>query len=121
MELAVTSLVCGRNGTGFSALVAARRSSLSPGDEETRTVVKVVVNAGDGLARCCVDRCVKLSKVRCIICTSLAPHCTAGLPGLLLSLSSLGVGEVTLIGPRGIQGLYASMLILVNRKCVASI
>ena len=120
MELAVTPLLCGRNGTGFSALVAARRSRPCPGDEETRTVAKVLLNAGDGLARCCVDRGVKLSKVRCVVCLSLAPHCTAGLPGLLLSLSSLGVGEVTLVGPNGMRGLYASMLLLVNRKCVVS-
>ena len=114
MELAVTSLTCGRNGTGFSTLVTARRTS--PGEEEARASAKLLVNAGDGLVRCCVDRGVKLSKVRCLLCSSLAPHCSAGLPGLLLSLSSLGVGELWLVGPSGTKGLYASMLPLVNRQ-----
>ncbi len=57
-----------------------------------------LINAGDSTLRICQESKVKLSKLSVILLTSLAPHCTAGLPSVLLSLSTLGAAEVVIAG-----------------------
>ena len=48
-----------------------------------------LINVGDTTQRFCGENRIKLSRVRCVIVTSLAPHNASGLPGILLCLSSL--------------------------------
>lgn len=51
-----------------------------------------------------------------IIITSFAPHNYSGLPGILLSLSDLGVGQVTICGPPGLTAILHLMSPFTNRK-----
>ena len=50
---------------------------------------RCLINAGDTVQRFCSENRIKLSRVSCLIITSLAPHNVSGLPGLVLCLSSL--------------------------------
>lgn len=59
---------------------------------------------------------IKLAKVSSILLTSLGTQYTSGLSGVLLTLSSLGVGHVRIIGPAGLCGLMHSMDCFTNRK-----
>lgn len=89
------SLCEGTSGSGQSVLVSA--------EFENKTVdaiaSRILVGIGDCTQRVCMDRQVKLSKVTCLFIPSLAPHNVSGLPGIILGLSSLGVGESAYIWP----------------------
>jgi hypothetical protein len=78
--------------------------------------LQVFVNVGDSTTRWCAENAIKLSSVRAVLLTSLAPQYASGLPGLLLSLSALGVGNLLVVGPAGLQGLLDSMEVFTNRR-----
>lgn len=78
--------------------------------------MQVFVNVGDSTTRWCAENAIKLSTVRAVLLTSLAPQYASGLPGLLLSLSALGVGNLLVVGPAGLQGLLDSMEVFTNRR-----
>lgn len=40
----------------------------------------------------------------------------AGLPGIIFSLSDLGMGKLVLLGPTGLRGVYETMSPFVNRR-----
>jgi hypothetical protein len=113
MEVSSVSLCCGRNATGASILVDVNRHV-----DQTGSVIlsKCLINAGDSSQRFCGDNRMKLSRIKCIILTSLAPHNVSGLPGMILCLSSLGVGHLKIFGPPGTQGLIDSMSTFINRR-----
>jgi hypothetical protein len=90
MECTLTALTCGRNATGLSAMFSIEKELYS--SNESTILSRCLVNVGDTTQRFCGENRIKLSRVCCIIITSLAPHNVSGLPGILLCLSSL-VGE----------------------------
>ena len=80
----ITCLTCGYNGTGSSALISCDRAG-SGGSHQI--LDRLLINCGDGVQRFCNENHIKLSKVSCIIITSLAPHNISGFAGVFLSLS----------------------------------
>lgn len=110
----VQSLMCGSSGTGLSSLITVTSKNLY--SQDLVVLSRVVVNAGEGFCRYLADHAIKIAKIDCIILTSLSPHTFAGLPGLLLALSSAGVEKITLIGPMGIAGLHENLVLFVNRR-----
>lgn len=66
--------------------------------------------------RFCDENKEKLFHVVAIIITSFAPHNYSGLPSILLSLSDLGVGKVTICGPIGLKAILHLMSPFTNRK-----
>jgi ribonuclease BN (tRNA processing enzyme) len=66
--------------------------------------------------RFCDENKEKLFHVIAIIITSFAPHNYSGLPSILLSLSDLGVGQVTICGPPGLTAILHLMSPFTNRK-----
>lgn len=59
---------------------------------------------------------IKLKDIRCICLTALCPAYASGVPGIILALSDLGVGNITIIGPPGLQGLISNMHCFTNRR-----
>lgn len=109
-----TCLVAGGGGTGVSSMASVEDIALYSSE---RTVVeRCLINAGDSTQRHCGENKIKLARVSCIIISSLAPHNISGLPGIILSLSGLGVGELTVAGPVGLKGLVQNISSFVNRK-----
>jgi ribonuclease BN (tRNA processing enzyme) len=112
MEAVVSVLNCGHNCSGFSSSLTV--SKVSGG---ARKVVAIcLINAGDSVQKFCNENRIKLKMVTCVFVTSLVPHNVAGLPGLILSLSSLGVETLSIIAPPGIKGLLDVMIPFTNRQ-----
>jgi ribonuclease BN (tRNA processing enzyme) len=82
MELSLTCLACGRNGSGHSAIIAVS-SPESIYSKEVKVHEKILINTGDSTVRICTENAVKLRQISCIIITSLAPQNIGGLPGLI--------------------------------------
>lgn len=87
MVCTLTVLTCGRNATGLSAMFSIEKELYS--SNESTILSRCLVNVGDTTQRFCGENRIKLSRVCCIIVTSLAPHSVSGLPGILLCLSNL--------------------------------
>lgn len=85
MNCSLTVLTCGQNATGLSAMMSIERQL----SNESTILSRCLINVGDTTQRFCGENRIKLSRVCCIVITSLAPHNVSGLPGILLSLSSL--------------------------------
>ena len=86
------------------------------GAAEPQVVDSCLVNVGDGCQKFFGENGIKLNKVQAIVLTSFAPHNVSGLPGVLLAMSSLGVGALTIVGPPGLAGLVENMGVFVNRR-----
>lgn len=104
-------LNCSCNSSGNSSLISIGKSS-----EESDIVAKYMLNCGDSTQRFCADNKIKLRKLRFIGVTSLAPHNISGLPGIILCLSDLGVGELHIVGPCGLRGVIENSFPFVNRR-----
>lgn len=102
MNSSLTILTTGSNATGISALLSIEKSyqkhqnlhqniqnSTKNPTEEPTILSRCLINVGDSSQRFCGENKIKLSRVRCVVITSLAPHNVSGLPGILLCLSSL--------------------------------
>ena len=87
MSCSLSILTAGRNATGLSAMFSVERELQSSTD--SLVLSRCLINVGDTAQRFCSENRIKLSRVSCLIITSLAPHNVSGLPGLLLCLSSL--------------------------------
>lgn len=110
-------LIClnvGANGSGQATAIAVEETANNA--VRSSTYALCLLNAGDSLQRYCMDNNVKLSKLSCVAFTSLSPHNTSGLPGLILALSSLGVASITLLGPPGLQSYVHSIQQFVKRR-----
>jgi len=124
-ECYVTCLASGANGSGHSVLFSAENGR-RPGyatatvtaeveSQISRVQGRCLINCGDCTQRTLMDNRVKLSKVSCLWLTSLAPHHTSGLAGILLSLSDLGSSALTVVGPPGTAGLLDVLAHFTNR------
>ena len=110
----VRALCCGCNATGISSLLTVSRKSRYALENEV--VGCCLINAGDSTQRLCNENKIKLSKISVVILTSFAPQNISGLSGILLSLSDLGVGSITICGPTGLDALLDVMTPFTNRK-----
>lgn len=119
MHACFTCLTSGANATGLSGVISIEK--LAQFGLESSVVSLCMLNAGDSVQRYCTEHKFKLFKVECIILTSLSPHNVSGLAGILLSLSSMGVGKVTIIGPQGTEGFVNALTPFVNRRYVLCI
>lgn len=114
MECKINFLTCGYNGTGCSSLLSieyTKRYSSDPFVEN-----RILINTGDSTQRICSEHRIKFSKVSTVIVSSLAPHNVSGFASVFLSLSDLGVGELTVYGPSGLKSLLDVMTPLINRR-----
>eukprot|EP01041_Mallomonas_annulata_P003609 gene3609-7180_t len=110
----LTQLTCGLNCTGISSFYSVEQQSNH--SNQSNILSRSLINCGDSVQRFCGDNRIKLSRICNILITSLAPHNISGLPGVILCLSDLGVGNVTIVGPHGLQGIVDNMLPFVNRR-----
>lgn len=108
------NLISGNNGTGIASLVAVEDVSRSSG--ERKDIAKCFLNVGDSTQRFCIENKIKLSRVNCIVLSSLAPCYTSGIVGVLLCLSDLGAGAVAIVGPPGTAGIVHNLGPFVNKK-----
>lgn len=104
MESNLKILNTGANGSGFSSILTFHNNK------------KCLINVGDSTLRFCEEIKEKLFHVIVIIITSFAPHNYSGLPSVLLTLSDLGVGNITIFGPPGLEGILHLMSPFTNRK-----
>ena len=104
------TLLTGKNGTGHCSIVTVFCV------QGNKPVGRCLINVGDSTLRVLQQHRVKLSAINTIIITSLAPHNCAGLSGVLLSLSDLGVANVKIVGPTGIDILLHTITPFTNRK-----
>lgn len=114
MECNIRVLSCGSNGTGNASIVSLIAKAKY--SQELSVVASCLLNCGDSTQKICGEQKIKLNTISCIVLQSLAPHNVSGLPGMLLSLSSLGLAEVTVIGPSGVASLLHYMAPFTNRK-----
>lgn len=112
-KLSAQCLTCGSNGSGMSLMISVEEEQQYSSD--IRILDRILVNVGDGCQKYCNERGIKLSSISAICITSFAPHNISGLPGILLSLSSLGVGAINIIGPPGLEGVLINMDHFVRR------
>jgi len=104
MESYLKILNTGANGSGFSSIITFYNNK------------KCLINCGDSTLRFCEEIKEKLINVIAIIITSFAPHNYSGLPSILLTLSDLGVGNITIFGPPGLEAILYLMSPFTNRK-----
>ena len=81
------TLVKGSNGSGFSAILNVEYAKSS--SEEKVLKQSILFNCGDSTQQACLQAKLKLQKLTTIIMTSLSPHTTSGLPGMIFALSTL--------------------------------
>ena len=107
MRIEIKRLLSGSNGTGSSSLLTAysQDNRLTLTSVEKHIQERILINVGENTTRYCSENSIKLFKLSGVVLTSLSPQYVAGLPSLLLTLSSLGVGQIKIIGPIGIGGL----------------
>jgi hypothetical protein len=86
MNFVIHKLVSGSNGTGFSCVLNTEKRK---SNEIVDTVQTVLINCGDSTQIALSIHKFKLQKLSLIIFSSLAPHNTSGLVGLLIALSDL--------------------------------
>jgi hypothetical protein len=85
--------------------------------KDTDSLGRCLINAGDSTVKYCIENKIKLRHIQCICITALCPTYVGGLPAVILQLSDLGVGHVSIIGPPGLTGLLSNMAIFTNRRC----
>ena len=112
MRTHLLALTTGSTATGCSTILSAEHT-----DRKTDSLAsRVLISVGDCTQRYCMDHRVKLSKVRCVIVPSLAPHHVSGLSGVILACSTLGVASLRIFGPMGIQGMINVMTPFCSRR-----
>ena len=114
LSCSMRCLTGGYSCTGLSTLVSLEEVSRT--SAERKDIAKCLFNAGDSTQRFCIENRIKLSRVSCIVLSSLAPHHVSGLIGVLLCLSDLGTGAVAIVGPVGAAGLLHNMTPFVNKR-----
>ena len=90
-----------------------------PNATATLIFAQCLINVGESLQRFCMDNNIKLSKLNTIMVSSLSPHHTSGLPGLIIALSGLGLAEVNIIGPPGLDSYVNATKAFANRRYVS--
>lgn len=80
------SLVKGSNGSGFSTMLNIEYMTSV---DEKSLKQSILFNCGDSTQQACLQAKLKLQKLTTIIITSLSPHNTSGLPGIIFCLPSL--------------------------------
>ncbi len=114
MEFNLKFLTCGYNGSGCSSMLSIEYSKRYSSERFVEN--RFLINVGDSTQRLCSEHRIKLSKVSTIIVSSLAPHNVSGFASIFLSLSDLGVGELTVYGPSGLKAMIDVMGPLINRR-----
>ena len=114
LKYSYTGLTCGYTHSGVSGMLTSEKYFHQ--NKSSIILSRVLINCGDSTQRFCSEHKLKLSKVSAILITSLAPRNISGLPGVILTLSSLGIGKIKLIGPYGLQGIIDNMTTFVNRR-----
>ena len=124
--ISFSTLTNGSGGTGISSLLTAESitqtcsidddafllsSSIFSRTQDSSypggitTLCHLLLNAGDSTQRVCSENKIKSSKLNTIILTSMAPHHIAGLPGMILNLSSL-VKSIILVSDTMVSYYY---------------
>lgn len=114
LSMKVLSLSSGRNGSGLSAAIATEQ--LLNNSMESSLYALCLVNVGDSVQKHCMDRGIKLRLLKCILITSLSPHCISGLAGIILSCSTCGLADLTIIGPPGLQRYMSAISPFVKKQ-----
>ncbi|KAK6588200.1 hypothetical protein RS030_6901 [Cryptosporidium xiaoi] len=70
---------------------------------------RCLINAGENTQRYCFEHKVKLSKLRLILLTDISIETVGGLPGLLLTLSGIGVQRLRIIGPEPVLDYFLAL------------
>eukprot|EP00505_MAST-04D_sp_SCG-Rhode-Island_P004806 Stramenopile-MAST_4_protein_4806 len=89
----------GATETGPSVLISLSKKHLLGG--EIKPFLSFVVNPCEGFQRTCKESRIKLKGIEHVLCTSLCPDRTLGLPGLALGLGDVGGSTLTVHGPTG--------------------
>jgi ribonuclease BN (tRNA processing enzyme) len=86
-------------------------------DEAVPTVLaRYLFNVGEGSARCASEHGVKLAAVSKVFLTGTSGDDCTGLPGLILSLGSLGAPALQVFGPKGVHTVVAATQDLLRRN-----
>ena len=86
-------------------------------DEAVPTVLaRYLFNVGEGSARCASEHGVKLAAVSKVFLTGTSADDCTGLPGLVLSLGSLGAPALQVFGPKGALTVVAATQDLLRRS-----
>jgi ribonuclease BN (tRNA processing enzyme) len=86
-------------------------------DEAVPTVLaRYLFNVGEGSARCASEHGVKLAAVSKVFLTGTSADDCTGLPGLILSLGSLGAPALQVFGPKGVHTVVAATQDLLRRN-----
>lgn len=78
--------------------------------------IRILVNAGEGIQRLCVEHKVKLAKLEAICVTNLLPQRISGIPGLCLTTCDIGKSSMKIIGPSGIVNFWESTQFFMYRS-----
>jgi len=113
-SLKVIYLNSGRNGSGLSTAIATEQ--ILNNAMESSLYALCLVNVGDSVQKLCMDRGIKLRMLKCILITSLSPHCISGLPGIILSCSTAGLANLTIIGPPGLSQYMSAISPFVRKQ-----
>ena len=77
---------------------------------------KILFNCGEGLQRLSIEHKLKLAKLEMIFISKLDWRHIGGLPGLLLTVSDVGVRQITVVGPKGTSIFFSMMVPFFQRK-----
>ena len=91
-------------------LVTVEVLGVSPSETEPTVLLTVdgcryVFNVSEGVQRFCMEHKVRLKKSRGIFLSSMSSAHTGGVPGMLMTLSDIGITELSLGGPPGTGAL----------------
>ncbi|CAM9740640.1 unnamed protein product, partial [Choristocarpus tenellus] len=98
----------GEDGSSPCLIASVERTPRYGGGvgSENTILRRYLFNVGEGTQRFCGEHHIKLAKVNKIFMTGTGAEEHAGLPGVVLSLSHLGVPMLEIFGPEGVEKLY---------------
>ncbi|KAF9159871.1 Zinc phosphodiesterase ELAC protein 2 [Actinomortierella ambigua] len=80
---------------------------------------RYMINCGEGTQRLCMESKLRFSKLKTIFFTRTHWDCAGGVPGMLLTLSDVGVRNIKLIGGENLTHLITSTRHFVYRNTMA--
>ena len=76
---------------------------------------KYLFNVRDGTQRLCMEHSIRLSKLKMVFFSRIAPDTLGGFPGMILSIYDMGIRELSIYGPEGIAAYIISLQLFINR------
>jgi ribonuclease BN (tRNA processing enzyme) len=103
-------------GWNYPAAVIISLFRKAPFSKEEMPLLQIAINCGECHCRVFNDLKIKMSQVTHLLLSRIQPETVSGIPSLIFHLSDRGVGDISLVGPRGLVLYHSATQNFVKRK-----